>query len=110
MWRNGGCTVRQIHNELKKVRNSGYNSVLKLVQIMHDKGYVRRDETVRPLIFHPTSSEQQTQKLMLKDLLDRAFGGSTKQLVLQALSLKKASPEDIAAIREQLDKMGRGKG
>ena len=77
IWSRGGSTVRELYNELKKIRGSGYNSVLKLVQIMHDKGYVRRDETVRPLIFHPTSSEQQTQKLMLKDLLDRAFGGST---------------------------------
>ena len=109
MWQRGGSTVRQIFNETKKVRNSGYNSVLKLVQIMHDKGYVKRDESTRPLVFTPTQSEQQTQKLMARDLLERCFGGSARNLIMQVLALKRATPQELADIREQLDKMTRGK-
>ena len=109
MWKRGGCTVRQIFNETKKFRASGYNSVLKLVQIMHDKGYVRRDEATRPLVYHPTSSEQQTQKLMVRDLIERVFGGSAHNLVMQALALRRATAQELDDIRHQLEEMGRGK-
>ena len=107
MWSHGGCTVRQVFNETKKFRASGYNSVLKLMQIMHEKGYLRRDEQTRPLVYHPTSSQQQTQKLMVRDLLERVFGGSARSLIVQALSLKRATPQELDDIRNQLDRMAR---
>src|SRR5215213_4239910 len=73
IWSRGGSTVRELYNELKKIRGSGYNSVLKLVQIMHDKGYVRRDDTVRPQIYYAVLTKQGTHRLLLKDLMDRVF-------------------------------------
>jgi predicted transcriptional regulator len=83
--------------------------VLKLVQIMHDKGYVRRDETRRPLVYHPSSTEQQTQKLLLRDLMERVFGGSARSMIAQILALKRATPDEIGQIRDQLDKMSKAK-
>jgi predicted transcriptional regulator len=84
LWTSGPSTVRQIHNALKQTRRSGYNSVLKIVQIMHDKGMVRRDETVRPLIFKPTMSREKMQKWIVQDIAERAFQGSIDDLIATA--------------------------
>ena len=77
--------------------------MLKLMQIMHDKGLVRRDESQRAHIYHPVFAEEETQQRLVGDLIERAFGGSTTNLVMQALSTKEASPEEIAQIRQLLD-------
>ena len=102
IWGRGGSTVRELYNELKKIRGSGYNSVLKLVQIMHDKGYVRRDDTVRPQIYYAVLTKQGTHRLLLKDLMDRVFGGSNADMIKHLLQLKKATPQQIAEIKAQL--------
>ena len=82
--------------------------MLKLLQIMADKGLVDRDDTDRTHVFTPRLSEERTQRQLLQDLLDRAFGGSALKLVMQALSAKKASPEELAQIRQLLDDRERG--
>ena len=109
LWRRGESTVRDVLDELNRDRPrgspSGYTTVLKLMQIMTDKGLVRRDESQRTHVYHATASEEHTQGRLVKDLLDRAFGGSAQKLVLQALSAKKASPEEIAEIRSLLDEI-----
>lgn len=110
LWETGGATVRQIYHVLSPVRGSGYNSVLKLVQIMHDKRYVKRDESVRPQIYTATVGEQQTKRLLLKDLLDRVFAGQADQMIAQIQQLKKASPQDKARVKGQLEKVSRGRG
>ena len=102
IWSRGGSTVRELYNELKKIRGSGYNSVLKLVQIMHDKGYVRRDDTVRPQIYYAVLTKQGTHRLLLKDLMDRVFGGSNADMIKHLLQLNKATPQQIAEIKAQL--------
>ena len=75
------------------------------MQIMTDKGLVRRDESQRTHVYQASASEEHTQGRLVRDLLDRAFGGSAQKLVLQALSAKRASPEEIAQIRSLLDEM-----
>lgn len=108
LWRRGACTVRDVLEQLNRDRPTGYTTVLKLLQIMIDKGLVRRDETQRTHVYKAAGSEEQTQRQLVKDLLDRAFGGSAQKLVLQALSARKASPKEIAQIRELLDGLERG--
>ena len=110
LWSRGGSTVRELFNELKKIRGSGYNSVLKLVQIMHDKGYVRRDDSVRPQIYYPVLTRHNTHRLLLRDLMDRVFGGSNAEMIGHLLALKKATPQQMAEIRAQLDAAGKGRG
>jgi predicted transcriptional regulator len=78
------------------------------LQIMTDKGLVERDESQRPQIYRARYSQQQTQRQLLRDLLDRAFGGSVKALVLQALASKRSSKEELEAIESLLDRFERG--
>lgn len=103
LWERGPSTVRQVHEALLAERQSGYTTALKLLQIMTDKGLVRRDESDRTHVYTARLSEEQTQRQLVGDLLDRAFGGSAMKLVMQALSTRKASPEDLAQIRALLD-------
>ncbi len=108
LWRLGPSTVRQVHAELNQVREQGYTTVLKFMQIMTEKGLLLRDESVRPQVYRPARSQTQTQRQLLRDLADRAFRGSPGNLVLQALSAKKTTPEDRQRIRELLDRLEEG--
>jgi BlaI family transcriptional regulator, penicillinase repressor len=105
IWERGSATVRQVHEELSQHQETGYTTVLKLMQIMLEKGLLRRDESVRPQVYRPAHPRKQTQRLLLRDLLDRAFSGSPGQMVLQALSIKRSSLEELRQIRELLDKL-----
>jgi len=102
LWQRGPSTVRQVHETLNRDRPTGYTTVLKMMQIMTDKGLLRRDESQRAHIYHPVFAEEETQRRLVGDLIERAFGGSTANLVMQALSAKKASPEELAEIRRLL--------
>ena len=103
LWRRGTATVREVWEETSGDRKTGYTTVLKLLQIMTDKGLVRRDERLRTHVYRPAGSEEQTQRRLVRDLLDRAFEGSAAKLVMQALSAKRATPQELAEIRELLD-------
>jgi predicted transcriptional regulator len=103
LWEKGPGSVREIQAVLNESRETGYTTVLKMLQIMHEKGLVERDETTRPQIYRAKHSEQQTQRQLLKDLVQLAFGGSVKALVMQALATKRSSPEDLEAIEKLLD-------
>ena len=105
LWEAGPSTVRQVYERLKKSRDTGYTTVLKLLQIMHEKGLVLRDESQRSHVYRAARQQQSTQRQLVKDLLTRAFGGSAEKLVMQALSLKSVSADEIAAIRKQLDQI-----
>jgi BlaI family transcriptional regulator, penicillinase repressor len=104
LWEGGPRSVRDIQRILNDARPTGYTTVLKLMQIMTGKGLVERDESQRPQIYRARYSEEQTQRQLLRDLLDRAFGGSVKQLVLQALATKRSSPQELEAIERLLDR------
>src|SRR5918999_1606330 len=103
LWERGPSTVRQVHDVLGRERPAGYTTALKLLQIMTDKGLVRRDETDRTHIYQARWSEEQTQRQLVRDLLERAFGGSASKLVMQALAAKRASAEELGEIRKVLD-------
>src|SRR5687768_3756274 len=105
LWQLGPSTVREVHDALSSTHDTGYTTVLKLLQIMTDKGLVIRDESQRAHIYATRESEQRTQRQLLGDLIDRAFGGSPAKLVMQALSASKASAEELTAIRQMLEKM-----
>lgn len=108
LWAHGPSTVREVQERLDQQRPTGYTTALKLLQIMTDKGLVRRDETARAHVYAAQAPQQQTQRRLVRDLLDRAFGGSATKLVLQALSSRKTSRADLARIREMLDRLEGG--
>lgn len=106
LWRLGPATVREVHEALEHFQgeSTGYTTTLKLLQIMHGKGLVRRDDSQRAHVYTPALSKQQTQEQMLGDLSRRVFDGSPAALALQALgTAKRAKPEELARIRELLE-------
>jgi predicted transcriptional regulator len=105
IWDRGSATVREVYDELHERLGMGYTTVLKLMQIMTDKGLLERDTSVRPQVFWAAQPQRQTQRLLLRQLVDRAFSGSPGSLVLQALALRKSSPEELEEIRALLDKL-----
>ncbi len=109
MWSRGPCTVRDVHETIGRRRAAQYTTILKLMQIMAEKGLVRRDEKQRAHIYEAARPREWTQRQLAGDLLQRAFGGSAAGLVLGALSSRKASREDIEEIRRLLDEFEGGK-
>ncbi|HVR37931.1 MAG TPA: BlaI/MecI/CopY family transcriptional regulator [Thermoanaerobaculia bacterium] len=105
LWERGASTVREVHEALASAQDTGYTTVLKLLQIMTDKGLVVRDESQRAHVYRARHSAQRTQRQLLADLMDRAFGGSPAQLVMQALSGRKASTQELSEIRSLLDRL-----
>jgi BlaI family transcriptional regulator, penicillinase repressor len=104
LWSRGPSTVRQVAAAMD--REAGYTTVLKLLQIMAEKGLVTRDESARTHIYTPAYTEDQTQRQLVMDLVERAFDGSAAKLVLQALASKKATPEELDEIRKLLNTRG----
>ena len=102
LWSRGPSTVREVHTELSKGRDMGYTTVLKLMQIMVEKGLVARDERARSHTYRPLQGETETQRCLLKELLHKAFAGSRRDLVLQALEAEPASAEELEDIRKML--------
>ena len=97
--------MRAIHDELGALQDTGYTTALKLLQIMTEKGLVRRDESARSHIYEAQVGEAEVQRQLVGHLLDRAFGGSASQLVLQALSSRRATPDELAEIRHLIEEM-----
>jgi BlaI family transcriptional regulator, penicillinase repressor len=108
LWEVGPRSVRDIQGILNETKPTGYTTVLKMLQIMTEKGLVERDENVRPQIYRAKYSQEQTQRHLLSDLVQRAFGGSVKALVMQALATKKSSAKDLEAIEKLLDRIEGG--
>lgn len=102
LWQRGPSTVREVFDELSKKKDGGYTTVLKLMQIMAGKGLVKRDERQRTHVYRAALAEQQTHRRLLRDLLDRAFGGSREKLLLSALDATHATPDELDAIRALL--------
>lgn len=105
LWQRGPSTVREVTEHLQDERGTGYTTALKLMQIMTEKGLVARDESSRTHIYEAVATAETTQRQLVSDLLDRAFGGSAQQLVMQALSSKRASKAELAEIRSLLDEL-----
>jgi predicted transcriptional regulator len=103
LWARGPSTVRQVHDALLEARETGYTTTLKLMQIMAEKGLVTRDESSRTHIYSTRSSQGQTQRQLVSDLMQRAFGGSATALVLQALSAQPATVEELQEIQRLIE-------
>ena len=103
LWERGPSTVRHVHEALVGTRETGYTTTLKLMQIMADKRLVSRDESSRTHVYTASMSEEHTQRQLLNDLVDRAFGGSAAALVLRALSSRSTSDEELLEIRKLID-------
>jgi BlaI family penicillinase repressor len=123
LWERGPSTVREVHEAISENRAQqsdvrlqkqaakgavGYTTILKLMQIMTDKGLVRRDETERAHVYEARLPEEQTQRQLVGDLMNRVFAGSASKLVMHALSESNSSAEDLSKIREILDELERG--
>ena len=108
LWQRGPSTVREVHQALSSSQASGYTTVLKLLQIMTEKGLVVRDESERAHVYAAKLSERRTQRQLLGDLMDRAFGGSSAKLVLNALSDHPATAQELRNIRALLDQLEKG--
>ena len=106
LWSRGPSTVRQVHDVLAGGRTLVYTTVLKLLQIMTDKGLTTREPLGLQHVYAARRTEQDTQRQLVKDLLDRAFAGSTSQLVMQALAASTASPAELREIRRLLAEAG----
>jgi BlaI family transcriptional regulator, penicillinase repressor len=102
LWRQGASTVRQVQVALEQDRPTGYTTALKLLQIMFEKGLVLRDESERSHVYRPRATEQQTRRQLLRDLADRAFDGSTADLIKEAIAVKPPLREEAAEIRKLL--------
>jgi predicted transcriptional regulator len=109
LWERGPSTVREVHEALPAGDRVGYTTILKLLQIMTEKRLVLRDEAARAHVYRAGSPQADTERRLVGDLLDRAFGGSAERLVMRALSSKKTSPREFARIRELLDEIEGGR-
>jgi predicted transcriptional regulator len=104
LWTKGPSTVRDVHEALNAVDASGYTTALKMLQVMHQKGLVKRDDSQRAHVYMAAISKDQTRNQFLRDLADRLFDGSTSQLVLQALGNDpQASDDELQRIRELIE-------
>lgn len=103
LWQLGPSTVRRVHEELSRHETTGYTTVLKILQIMTDKGLVERDASSRAHVYKPLHSQEHTQRRLVGDLLDRAFGGSASRLLVQALAARPAGPQERQEIRRLLE-------
>jgi BlaI family penicillinase repressor len=107
IWQQGPTTVREVYRTLAKDRAIGYSTVLKFMQIMTEKGTLVREERVRPQLYRAAAPQSRTQRHIIRDLVARAFGGSSVSLVVQALADRKATPAERAEIRKLLDTLDR---
>ena len=105
LWERGEATVRDVHEELSKTKDAGYTTTLKLMQIMHEKGMVKRDESNKTHKYVPLISREKTQKQFVGKMIDTLFQGSSSHLVMQALGNHKASKEELDEIQKLIDNL-----
>lgn len=105
LWEKGTASVREVHEELSKTKDAGYTTTLKLMQIMNEKGLVKRDDSIKTHIYQPAVSKEKTQKHLLGKMINTLFGGSATELVIQALGNHKATTEELDEIQKLLREM-----
>ena len=108
LWERGPSTVREVHAVLlgqRERQDTGYSTTLKMMQVMTDKGLLKRDESRRPQVYRPAVAEDETQRRMVDDLVRRVFGGSARKLVLRAVESEHVTPDELAEIRRLLEQM-----
>lgn len=108
LWERGPSTVREVHDAIRGAKETGYTTTLKILQRMAEKGLVVRDESCRSHVYRAAREAEQTQRQLVRHLVQRAFGGSPGKLVVQILSEQKATAEELAEIRQMLDELDAG--
>jgi predicted transcriptional regulator len=107
LWSHGPATVREVHERLTRAQETAYTTTLKLLQIMHEKGLVKRDESDRAHVYTARVERDATERRLISDLARRAFGGSAARLVMRALSDQVTEPAELKRIGELLDRLER---
>ena len=107
LWQCGPSTVRQVHGALAAERDTGYSTTLKMMQVMRDKGLLVRDDSVRPQLYRAAQPREETQLLMLDNLIDKVFRGSAQNLVMQILSAQRVRPDELAEMQRLVDEAKR---
>lgn len=107
LWQAEGATAREVHNALAAAedRDTNYSTTVKMLAVMLEKGLVKRNEAASPHVYQAASSQKSTQRRMLGDLIDKVYDGSAFSLVLQALSTRKATTDELARVRQMLDEL-----
>ena len=105
IWQRGPSTVREVYRTLAREREIGYSTVLKFMQIMTEKGSLVRDGSVRPQLYRPAQPRQKTQRGIVRDVINRAFAGSSASLIVQALADRRSTADERRQIRELLDRL-----
>ena len=105
LWSRTTASVRDVHEELAKHKEVGYTTTLKLMQILHEKGLVKRDDSIKTHIYQANVSREKTQKVMVGKMIDTLFGGSPTELVMQALGNHKASAVELEEIQKLIDNL-----
>lgn len=103
LWERGPSTIREVHDALRSGREAGFTSTQKMMQVMLDTGMLKRDESRRPQVYRPAVPAEQTQGRILRDMIQRVFGGSAQKLVLRAVQSQRLSAKELAEIRALLD-------
>ncbi len=104
IWQRGPSTVRQVHNALKDNRGTGYSTTLKIIQLMTDKGLLKRDESIRPQVYTPRQRREDVQIALVDELVQRGFGGSAMSLVMRAVAARRIGAEELEQIRKLIVK------
>jgi len=102
LWTRGASTVREVHDAMAGARSVAYTTTLKTMQVMTEKELIAREDQRGQHVYHARHAEEETLRTLVTDLLDRAFGGSTSRLVIQALNSRRASPDELREIRRLL--------
>jgi BlaI family penicillinase repressor len=105
LWDKGSATVRDVHEHINQYKESGYTTTLKLMQIMFEKGLVKRDDSSKTHIYKPNVNKEKTQQQMVGKMVDALFGGSASQLVMQALGSSQPSKEELEEIQQMLNNL-----
>lgn len=109
LWQKGECTVREVHEILEKSKGSGYTTTLKLMQIMHEKKLVKRDDSSRTHLYKAVISKEQTQGQIVKRMIDTVFNGSAMSMVMQVLGNHKATDAELGEIKQYLEQIDKKK-
>lgn len=105
LWSDGPSIARHIHDSLQEFKQTTYSTTVKMLSVMMEKGLLKRDDDAKPHVYRASAPQQRTQKRMLGDLIEKVYDGSAAALMLHALSSKKATAEELAEIRELLDRL-----
>lgn len=109
LWEQKAASAREVHERLTTTRDTNYSTTVKMLAVMVEKELVKRDESSRPIQFTASQSKKRTQSKILKNVIQKAYDGSAGSLIMQALSSNKASPEELAEIRNLLDRLDQNK-